>query len=435
MSATISAGIALICFALFVFILANPKIPSCLTFFFIVPIALLTGLVPVSAVYSSMANNTLLLFFVVCWFAHLMGVSGLDETLGHFMETLLQKLPSQWREQAMYAILIVVAYAFSSVMSNLYVALLLLPVLNGINKKMGVSRSKLILITIFASTIGGNLTILGTPGHLMISGVLETAGYSAFDFFDFTRVGLPISFLSAIYMVVFHKFAPSYENESNVPVSTPMGVGGNTARLRQRRWVGFSFLLFLLALVVCSIWKDVGQFINPVAVGLLLLGLMLSLQVFPITDYIKGFPVDTWLLVSAIFVLVELFTSSGLGNVISSFILKLLDNRTEPYVIITFLFFGCSILNQFMNSMAVAGLFAPIGISLAEAMGVNPTAIMMTIALASTTNFLTPMGSAANQTLIGMTKLSIWDMVKFGFPIILISYFCCMTFIPALFPS
>ena len=111
--------------------------------------------------------------------------------------------------------------------------------------------------------------------------------------------------------------------------------------------------------------------------------------------------------------------------------LSILGDTKNLYLITAVLFLGSAIATQFMNNMATAGVLAPIGISIAESMGANPQAIVLAIAIGAGCSFLTPIASGTNQTLMIFTNLK---FTKFGWPLVIISFICCVGILPLVFP-
>ena len=63
---------------------------------------------------------------------------------------------------------------------------------------------------------------------------------------------------------------------------------------------------------------------------------------------------------------------SGLGQVVGDMIINIIGESKNLYLITAVLCIGASIATSFMNNMACAGMLAPVGISIANALGANP---------------------------------------------------------------
>ena len=121
---------------------------------------------------------------------------------------------------------------------------------------------------------------------------------------------------------------------------------------------------------------------------------------------------------------------SGLGNLFGEIIISLIGESRNLYVITAIVCIGASIATQFMNNMACAGVLAPVGIALAQHMGADPRAI----AMAATSSYLTPMASGTNQLIMPFTNLKFQDFIKYGWPLLIINFICCIVILPLVFP-
>ena len=125
---------------------------------------------------------------------------------------------------------------------------------------------------------------------------------------------------------------------------------------------------------------------------------------------------------------------SGLGQVFGDMIINIIGESKNLYLITAVLCIGASIATSFMNNMACAGMLAPVGISIANALGANPQAIVLAIAIGAGCSYLTPIASGTNQTLMIFTNLKFTDFAKFGWPLVIISFICCVGILPLVFP-
>jgi len=77
-------------------------------------------------------------------------------------------------------------------------------------------------------------------------------------------------------------------------------------------------------------------------------------------------------------------------------------------------------LTQFLGSQVASIVLAPIGLTIAAAVGADPRAIGMAIALSCSLAFLTPLGHPVNVLVMGSGGYSFRDYVRVGGPLTLI---------------
>lgn len=98
------------------------------------------------------------------------------------------------------------------------------------------------------------------------------------------------------------------------------------------------------------------------------------------------------------------------------------------------LFLFTSIFSQFISNTATTVLVAPIAISAAQSLGVNPQPYMMMVALAASTAFATPIASPVNTLILAPGKYTFSDFVKVGVPLQLAAMVIALLLTPLIFP-
>jgi len=96
--------------------------------------------------------------------------------------------------------LMLLAGALSSVMNNVGVTALLLPVVVGIARKVNIFPSRLLMPMAFGCLLGGAITLIGTPPNLLVSTALADAGFEEFGFFDFAPVAIPVLLVGTFFV-------------------------------------------------------------------------------------------------------------------------------------------------------------------------------------------------------------------------------------------
>src|SRR5690625_3350760 len=71
--------------------------------------------------------------------------------------------------------------------------------------RMKTSPAKFLIPLAFASSLGGILTLIGTPPNLIVSNTLAENGFEPMSFFGYTPIGLIILTAGIFFMVVFGK--------------------------------------------------------------------------------------------------------------------------------------------------------------------------------------------------------------------------------------
>jgi len=76
------------------------------------------------------------------------------------------------------------------------------PAIISISRKKGISPSRLLIPLSFGSLLGGAMTLIGTPPNIVVSDLLAENGFTSFNFFDFTPIGLLLLIAGILYFAL-----------------------------------------------------------------------------------------------------------------------------------------------------------------------------------------------------------------------------------------
>lgn len=105
-----------------------------------------------------------------------------------------------------------------------------------------------------------------------------------------------------------------------------------------------------------------------------------------------------------------------------------------PYLTMFGLFLVTAALGMFVSNTATAVLLAPVALALADQLGTSPYPLMMTVAVAASTSFATPMATPANMLVMGPGEYEFRDYVKVGLVVQGLVLVLAMLLVPVLFP-
>lgn len=418
---------ALVCLVIFVVILAHPKLPNWMTFVCLAPVALFTGIMGSSDIYAVLNSSSLHLMIIICMFSGMIAATGLDVVIGDFVDRVTSSQTGAKKEMMIFAIVYLTSGLISTVLQNSYVALAFLPVLRSIAKKNRISLSKLVLFVIYSTTLGGAVTLIGTPTNVYANTALEEAGLPLFGLLDFAWVAVPIFIIGGIYMVVMNRWCAFYDDYGEEMVEKQL----TKEQKNKQKVVGIAFLVFIIALVLGSLGVIS---IDPNFVGYAMIAIAVLSTIVTPKEVLSSLDVNMVIFCAGINLMIAIMNQSGLGNLFGDIIVNLIGESRNLYVITAIVCIGASVATQFMNNMACAGMLAPVGISIAESLGANPQAIVLAIAIGAGCSYLTPIASGTNQTMMLFTKLKFQDFTKFGWPLLIISWICCVLILPQVFP-
>lgn len=93
-------------------------------------------------------------------------------------------------ETRLFILLMVVTAFIGAFVSNTGTVALMMPIVVSLASKANTNPGKFLMPLAFASSMGGMLTLIGTPPNLVIQDVLTEAGYEPLSFFSFFPVGI-----------------------------------------------------------------------------------------------------------------------------------------------------------------------------------------------------------------------------------------------------
>ena len=108
--------------------------------------------------------------------------------------------------------------------------------------------------------------------------------------------------------------------------------------------------------------------------------------------------------------------------------------EAEPRLLLAALFALTSLTGLFVSNTATAVLMAPIALSAAHALGVSPHPFAMTVALASSAAFMTPVSSPVNTLVMVPGKYRFGDFVRIGVPFTILVMILTVLLVPWLLP-
>ncbi len=127
--------------------------------------------------------------------------------------------------------------------------------------------------------------------------------------------------------------------------------------------------------------------------------------------------------------------NTGTADFLASGILRLQDLNPAvftPAIILSVLYLLSSMMTQTISNNATAILLAPIAISLAGDLGVDPRPFLIAVAFSASAGLMTPYGYQTNLMVMGPGGYRFVDFVRFGGPLTIIFWIIASLLIPLL---
>ena len=196
--------------------------------------------------------------------------------------------------------------------------------------------------------------------------------------------------------------------------------------------LAFGFSSVLLVGMICAVMAGVPLVVATVAVAsLLIMTGMISLR-----QAQKSIRWNLLVLIASSYSLGTAVQNTGVADAFAIAILKAVG--TEPYLLVATLFVVTGVVTAFVTNNAAVLLLFPIALQTARLAGFTSIdamkAIAVTIAMAASCAFATPIGYQTNMIVYGPGGYRFIDYVKVGLPLTLLVFLTCTYYIPKIWP-
>ncbi|HOX54319.1 MAG TPA: SLC13 family permease [Candidatus Omnitrophota bacterium] len=314
----------------------------------------------------------------------------------------------------------------SAFVENVATVLIVAPIALSLAKKLKINPMKMMIGIAISSNLQGTATLIGDPPSMLLGGF---AKMNFMDFFFYrgrpsiffaVEIGALVSFVVLYFIFRHHRekvqLVRVEKVKSIVPTIILVGLVILLA-LSSFFDVGFSYMAGIICMalgVVSMLWE---KFVNKT----------------PVFDGIKSLDWDTTFFLMGVFVLVGSITLTGWIETLSSFLSGVVGGNI--FLCYTILVFLSMLLSGFVDNVPFLAAMLPVGISLADKLGINPSLLLFGLLIgASLGGNITPIGASANIVACGILKkegyeVRFKDFMKIGIPFTLVAVTAAYLFV------
>ena len=389
------------------------------------------GVLPAKQVYAGLSNSTVVLFGGMFVIGAAMFKTGLAEAVGLWVVN-----KAGTGEVKLMGAVMLVTIVLSSVSSNTGTVACLMPVIIGIANAANIPASKELMPLAVAANVGGTITMIGTPPNVIVTGALSAAGLPSFGFFEFALIGVPLSIIVLLYMLTIGrktipiKDAGAMDADAVEAAKKEAGASDDNApKSKTKMWISGLILLGVVAAMALNL-KTVPLQTAAVTGAILcvITGCLKEKEAYAGIDWVTIF------LFAGMLSVATAMDKTGAGKLIADTVVGMMGENPNPIVLCAVLYLISNVLTQFMSNTASAALLAPIGISIAQSIGADPKPVLMSIGIAASMAFATPMATPPNTLVLGPGGFSFNDYVKVGVPLCIITFIASVIIIPIFWP-
>lgn len=396
------------------------KIPLAVTAMIVCVMLVITGVMDIKTAFSGFINTNVILFVAMFVVGGALFETGVTDKIGGIVTRY-----AKTEKQLIVAIMLVCG-VLSGFLSNTGTAAVLIPVVIGTAVRSGFARSRLLMPLAFASGLGGNISLIGSPGNLIAQSALESVG-TGFGFFEYAKLGIPMLLCGILYFVTIgYRLLPAHAT----PVATH---AESTTRVSCPRYKQVIAMLVLVFTIIGMVFEDlIGLPIAMTgAVGALTL---IVTRVITEKQAYRSIDSQTIFLFGGTLALAKALETTGTGALMASSVISLLGQHASPFLLLSVVLILSSVLTNFMSNTATAALLVPIGLSIASSMGADSRAVLMAIVIGCSCAYATPVGTPANMMIFAAGGYKFIHYVKVGLPLIVISILVGLILLPIFFP-
>ncbi|MDR3255676.1 MAG: SLC13 family permease [Synergistaceae bacterium] len=401
----------------------------------LVPVALaVTGIVKPGPAFSNFGDSTVILFMGMFIVGESIFKTGFADKIGDWTMRM-----SGGNEVKLLLLVVVVIGLMSSVLSNTGTVAVTMPMVIAMCRSSKIAPSRLLIPAAFASSLGGTITLIGTPPNGIVNAMLvsatETApaelGIRSFGFFEFAKIGIPLLIMGLLYYSFIGRhflIDTSHRSEAGKSIADAEAEAATASAASKRRpekiWFSIGIFIFVLVIMVTEVMS-----LHVAAMfGVCLIvstGTLTMKEAFDAVDW------QTIWLFAGMLSMSTAMRDSGAASLLAETIVHQVHN---PLAIMAVICAITAILTNFMSNTATAALMCPLAIPLAIQTGINPMPLAMGIGVSASCCFLTPIATPPNTIIFGPGKYTFVDYMKIGWPLQLISFVMCIVIIPIFWP-
>ncbi|AHF81220.1 SLC13 family permease [Thermococcus paralvinellae] len=317
-------------------------------------------------------------------------------------------------------LIMIVAAVMSGFLSNTATTVALIPIVVASAYSAGISSKRLLLPLAWAASLGGTLTVIGTPPNGIVNSILEELNMKPFGFFEFGKIGLPLVVIGiALSVTVGRKFLPSVETKFE---------GKSFEDVEELRTEKMWLAVVIFILTIASMMLKLLPYQTAAALGALL---MVAFGIITPKEALNSVSWTTVFLFAGMLPLSKAMETTKAAEMIGNSVVSHVNN---PYLILLSVMFIAFILGNSMSHTATTAILSPLAVSIAQAGNISPYPLLMAIAMTSSIGFWTPISTPPNTIVFGSGGYTFMDYIKAGAVIEIILFAMLFILIPMFYP-
>lgn len=420
-----SLQITLIILFVTIIAFATGKVPFTVISSGIILALIVTGIRTPAEAFSGFINTNVIMFVAM----FVIG-AGLTKTslINH-----AQNLVIRYKENPRMLILLscLAASLLACITNATATAAIMIPLLVEIANDIGTSRSKLLFPSMACANIATSMTFLGQGASNMTWNDIMMKGGAphSLHVWDFTIARIPLLVVAIVYMVfIGHRLMPDIDNNK---FDDSMHSKSDSAKLSPMK-EKIALIIILTTIILMFFENVIGIKMYLIAcIGAVMLVLT---GVLSEKEAISSVHQPTIFLFAGVLALSDAIKVTGVGDLVADYMIRILGDTTNPYIIMAVFFTIPFLLTQVMSNLATLTIFIPLVTSACLKIGIDPRAAVVGVLTASCISIMTPMAAPCQIMIIEPGGYTFKDYLKCGTPLALILGAMTIFLMPVMFP-
>lgn len=315
----------------------------------------------------------------------------------------------------------------SSFMSNTGTTALFQDVIKKWAEKLGMAPSKLLIPLAYSASLGGLLTLIGTPPNLIIAGMYaNTYGVTMNTFAPFP-VAICCLLASIVVVILFRRLLPSRvapETETVVSEETLSPAVGEV-RFTNKTYLSIGIMISVLLFSALNILS--------LPTCCILAGIVMVLTKCCTSDQaVKGVDWNVLIVFVGSVCIGNAIHKTGIDEKILQWIFNCCG--TDPIMVLVMICATAAVTTEFISDTACAAMFSPIVIHASQQLGVSPMPFMIALMMAVSNNYATPIATPPNTLVYATGGYKFSDFARVGLILKLVNLVIAVTVSSLIFP-
>ena len=208
--------------------------------------------------------------------------------------------------------------------------------------------------------------------------------------------------------------------------------------VRRKRWFALALLILMITGATVGTLPAVKEAFPEIRLDMFFFAAVTAVvmawtKLYPPRKYTKYISWDVLITIACAFGISKAMANSGFSDLVASKIIALCHD-SGPHVLLFALYVITNLFTELITNNAAAALTFPLALSLAQELGVDPMPFFVTICIAASASFSTPIGYQTNLIVQGVGNYKFTDFVRIGLPLNVITCAITVFLVPLLWP-